>query len=589
VTFGAMAAWQAWLLVGGAAAGAAWLFLIKVRPPRIDVPSLLLWRRVLDHSRELTWWERVRRAVSLAATVLVALALALALTRPGPGVAGASAGGAGRVLIVIDSSWSMAARTANGRTRWARALAEAHALAASAASGEVALATTADGLVEAPTLDSALLDTAIDALAPAGGEGGDFPRVAGTSIVHFITDGAVARPLDPAVVVHSVFDPAPNVAVTALELRPPTTADSAGEAYVEVANYAVMPQTVRLVLTRGTATVLDASADMGAGEVARRSVPLPLDGDPQLRARVSATSNVLAEDDEAVAWIAGAAPIFVAIVSDQPAALSGLLQRSTGLRTAVVSPRAYQPGREDVAVFDRWLPANAPLRPSLCVAPPAASWLGQAGAVEVLPRWIGLAPHPILSGVDPSTIDIKRARAYDGDGLEPIVRSERGTTLVAVTDRQDRRIAVLTFGAADSNLAFAPAFPILVGNAIEWLARPVADAARRPGIVALSAGTTRVTAPGNKAVPLSRVGGSVIARLTQPGFYLLEAGGAHATVGVNVGSPEVSNLLHTTLPQGGAAARAGGASGSAWWLYAVVLAFVLVTAEWWTWQRRLTV
>src|SRR5262245_46512882 len=105
-----MAGWQALLLVAAAAGVAAWLFYVKVRPPRINVPSLLLWRRVLDHTRELTWWERVRKAVSLAVTVLVALALAFALTRPGPssGVAGAGAGSAGRVLIVLDSSWSMA-------------------------------------------------------------------------------------------------------------------------------------------------------------------------------------------------------------------------------------------------------------------------------------------------------------------------------------------------------------------------------------------------------------------------------------------------------------------------------------------------
>jgi hypothetical protein len=159
---------------------------------------------------------------------------------------------------------------------------------------------------------------------------------------------------------------------------------------------------------------------------------------------------------------------------------------------------------------------------------------------------------------------------------------------VAVTDRPDRRVAVLTFGAADSNLAFAPAFPILIVNAIDWLARPIGEAARRPGVITLPAGTTRVTAPGDTAVPLSRVGGSVIARLTQPGFYTVEAGGARATVGVNVGSPDVSNLLHTTLPAGGADTR-GGSSGHAWWLYAIVAAFVLITAEWWTWQRRITV
>ena len=61
-----MAAWQGWLLLAAAAALAARLFLIKLRPPRLLVPSLLLWRRVLDESREQTLWERIRRAVSLA-------------------------------------------------------------------------------------------------------------------------------------------------------------------------------------------------------------------------------------------------------------------------------------------------------------------------------------------------------------------------------------------------------------------------------------------------------------------------------------------------------------------------------------------
>ena len=65
MTFGAMAAWQAWLLLAGAAALAAALFLIKLRPPRLLIPSLLIWSRVLDDVRQQTLWERIRRAVSL--------------------------------------------------------------------------------------------------------------------------------------------------------------------------------------------------------------------------------------------------------------------------------------------------------------------------------------------------------------------------------------------------------------------------------------------------------------------------------------------------------------------------------------------
>jgi hypothetical protein len=127
MTVGAM---PAALARGGVAAAglAAWLlFRLKVRPPRVEVPSLLLWRRVFDETRELSWWERVRRAVSLVATVIFAALLGLAVTRPAP-----SAGPAplGRPLIVLVSSWTMAARTSTGEPRWARPVPPARRLAA---------------------------------------------------------------------------------------------------------------------------------------------------------------------------------------------------------------------------------------------------------------------------------------------------------------------------------------------------------------------------------------------------------------------------------------------------------------------------
>ena len=83
MTFGAVPAWLGWLILAAAGALAVRLFLVKLRPPRMLIPSLLLWRRVLDDAREQTLWERIRRAVSLVVTVLVALTLALAAVRPG--------------------------------------------------------------------------------------------------------------------------------------------------------------------------------------------------------------------------------------------------------------------------------------------------------------------------------------------------------------------------------------------------------------------------------------------------------------------------------------------------------------------------
>src|SRR5262249_25465765 len=157
--------------------------------------------------------------VSLIVTVVIALMLALAAARPGR-IAGAADVANGRLLIVLDSSWSMQAQTRTGETRWERGIAEARRLLAAASGCGDGLATTPDHLVEGPTTDGALIETGLDRIAPGGGEGSAWPRLAGAAAVHFITDGANPRPLDPTVVVHTVFEAASNLAITAFEVRP---------------------------------------------------------------------------------------------------------------------------------------------------------------------------------------------------------------------------------------------------------------------------------------------------------------------------------------------------------------------------------
>jgi len=586
MSFGAMTAWQALLLIAAAAALAVWLFRLKVRPPKINVPSLLLWRKVFDKARELTWWERVRRAVSLAATVAVASFLALAVTRPGPKLNAASRG---RMLIVLDSSWSMRAKTSSGETRWDRAVREAHRLAGSSGGEAVAVATTADGLVEGPTTDLALVETALDRLTASGGPESAWPQVAGTDSVHFLTDGAVERPIGNDVKVHSVYEAAPNVAITAFAARGATTGASTGEAYLEIANYSTSPQQVQVSLVRGSATLFDQPVSINAGEIVRQKIALAPAGGARLIAHVRADENALAVDDEAVAWLTGADPLTVTVVSDAPGPLVDLLKRDSSIRLAVVATTAYRPARDGVLIFDRWLPAEAPSRPALAIAPPVTAWLQDGAADERSPRWSTPGTHPVVAGVDPLTIDIRHAHAYKADGLVPVASSDRGLPLVSVSDARDRRFIVLGFGIGESNLAMAPAFPVLIGNALEWLGRPSYGILQRSGPVALPASTARVVAPNGAAVPLTREGGRVVARLAEPGLYQVDAGGSRGVIGVNVGDADLSNLTRSSLTGRTGAEVAGAGSSRPWWMYAIVAAFVLALSEWWTWQRRITV
>lgn len=591
MTFDAAAAWQAWALVIGAAALAAWLFFVKVRPPRMLVPSLLLWRRVLDDPRAQTLWERIRRAVSLAITILIALTLALAAMRPSSGAGSGDRTSGGRLLVVLDSSWSMLARTRSGETRWDRAVAQARRMAAAAGGpdSEVALATTADGLVEGPTTDRALIEAALDRLAPAGGDAASWPRLAAVGAVHFITDGTIPRPLGADVVLHSVFEPAPNVAITAFGVRRSIVGTNAGDAYLEVANYAPSAQQVRIVLRRGAAPVIDRQVDMASGEALRQAFPIARGPDAALQASIHGRHNALDIDDEAFAWIERARPLSVTIVGEETSWLSALLENDPAVRVTIVAPEAYPRGTEraDVVIFDRWGPRESPARPALFVAPPADR---RATTEEYRPRWDASGAHPVVRGVDPFTLTIDKARAYGSPDLVPVARSTRGTPLVYVSESPERRVVLITFGPGESNLTSAPAFPVLIGNALDWLSTPAPHQIHRPGLATFENGVSTVTGPRGVSVPLARLHDASVGMLRSPGLYVAQGGGSRTTIAVNVGDPQVSNLLRTTI---GATSQTGvvtpGASRQPWWIYLAVAAFVLALVEWWTWQRRITV
>ena len=583
MTFAAMATWQAVLLLLATAALAAVVFRLRVRPPRILLPSLLLWRRVLENSREATWWERVRRAVSLVVTIAIAVALSFALTRPSRAAPRTSAAH-GRTFILLDSAQSMLARTRTGETRWTRAVAEARRLAASAPD-EVTIATTSDGIIEGPTTDLALIDTALD-MAAAGGDPTWWPGAAPADAVHFITDGGVARTIDRAVTVHSVFEPAANVAITGFDVRPSLGGATAGDAYVEIANYAADAQTVHLTITRGRATVVDRDLEMGAGETLRQIVPLARGGDAAVRARIRARADALDADNEAIAWIERARPLAVTVVGARTTWLARLFAGDPDVRATFVDPSSYvRTTQADVLVFDRWAPETAPDRPALSFAPPLP-----IASEELRPTWTAAGAHAVVFGVDPFTVTIDKARAYRSLPLDVIASSARGTPLVYAGEQAGRRTVVVSFSAAESNLSSAPAFPVLVGNALDWLARVSSAGARRPGAVAFDDGMQRLEDEHGRTVRLTRVNRLAVGVLRSPGLYFASGHGARVAVPVNAGDARISNVRRTSLTadQQGRTVQATGARYP-WWTYGVLAAFALACVEWWTWQRRITV
>jgi hypothetical protein len=293
-------------------------------------------------------------------------------------------------------------------------------------------------------------------------------------------------------------------------------------------------------------------------------------------------------DDDAAAWLPTAEPLQVAVVGTA-SVMPAVLAADASLRVLAVEPAAYTQARADVWVFDRWLPPQAPEAPALILDPPASSWFGPRGVEERAPVWQRSPVHDLFAGVDTMFLQVGVARTVRRPTLVPVATSLGQTPLVSVEDGGTGRFVVLGFSTSDSNLASTPAFPVFVGNAIDWLGRPERGRRRQPGPIVLPATTRRIIAPDGRAVSTVARDGWVTARLETPGLYLVESTGTPRIVRVSLDDPRRSNVLTTTV-----AATADGVDsprppGRQWATLVVAIVAVMVGIEWITWRRRLTV
>ena len=248
MTFLALTSLQAALLALVTAGTVIALYFLKLRHRRTFVSSSMLWRRVLDEKRSHSLWERLRRIISIAVAVTIALLIAMALGRPEIESLG---GRAERLVIVLDTSPSMNARTADGSTRWQHAAARAREIMDNGSTAEFRIADTSAETAYPFTTDPVEARRLIDQLRPSGAEP-RFPAVdSRNSTVYFVSDGVGLQDVPEFVQRVSVFEAANNFAITAFEIRPVPSNPLGYEAYLEVQNYG-QPGEAQLTLRGGS-------------------------------------------------------------------------------------------------------------------------------------------------------------------------------------------------------------------------------------------------------------------------------------------------------------------------------------------------
>jgi hypothetical protein len=585
-------------------------------PPDVDISSLLLWdgleQQPTPRSRGLRL-PRLPLLLLLQALALVLLVVALA--RP---AASASAPRPIRVYVLDDSLWmSVPGRLAAAESRLRQ-------LAARLPRGAPVRVVLADGsphvIYRGP------------AARVGSGLGQIEPGVAPSSLARAMSlaAGLLASQGDRITLLRAPEDRVPGSRFAPGELSTVAIGDPiadqgifspsawcgiGGAAGCEV--LAMVSNTTRAPVTdRYTAYADGRSLGSGVARVGAHSsadIAFSAPAGVQIRVRLT-VRDALSVDDQA--WVSvpgpsGAPPSTTVTLVGTPSdaqALSRAFAAVPGVTLRLRTPGDYRPSDAlgaDLTVIDGSLPAaGLPPSPAVVLIDPPRLPGGEVGGPLADSTVSGEdASSSLLSGVDLSSLAIASGAAHTvalPGYLAAVVWSPDGP-LLAAGDDGSRRVAVLSFDPARSDLPQLVAFPILVSNLVRWAA-------------GWTGGWASNSAPAGEPLPIDgtpdatdltlALNGAVVARkplrgdvvempVSQPGLYTVTETGPgidrHAAVSVSIaGSATAAYAVAPAAPVDLSATRVRAASThgplrAPWLLGAAILVLLL---EWAYWRSR---
>ena len=511
----------------GAVAAILGLYLLRPRSRRVEVSSVLLWRRTLELETTRSPLAWLRRHALLILQCLIALLVAVALGRPAllrripvprtvaiiVDTSAPMLAADGDVRIVAEGPFGAAVARRGVTTRLDEAKARAALVVSRLRPGDRAVVVAAGASArvdlsgEAPG-DTTALVGAIGRLVATPGEA-NLPQaleVAGASIRDarqgevIIVTGAVAdyagpvrRPPLPIQVVRVGKASTPdgiapsNAAITALVARRP---DVCGDAACE---YATTPvQAFVRVQNRG-ASEANGTLRVRVDGKPFGERPLTVGADtseaisiPNLPAESSwieawfDTPDLLALDNLATAAVPRPVTRRIALVGGRTDQLERALRAVPGVVLERVDPIRYDPSaRYDIVVFEAWFPPQAPQAHWLLVDPPRTDGPvvvnGNLGRrTESAREWNSaqvarVRPGPLLAGVDFAGVSVTEARQVAIPEWAEEVVSARASPLIFMGYPGAYRAVVVAFDLRSSNLLGRVGFPVLVSNVVTWL------------------------------------------------------------------------------------------------------------------------
>jgi Aerotolerance regulator N-terminal/von Willebrand factor type A domain len=590
--------WAAWFLAGLPLI--ILLYLLKVRRRPATVSTLIFWQRVLEEHRRRALFQKLRHLFSLLLHLLIFALIVAALAKP---TFDRLVQNSASTVIILDVRARMQAVEPDGETRFTKALRLAlqtirdanvsRHFAILTLGPQPSVATSFSG--NERTLSETIQRVSV---TDAGGDAAAAVQLArellaarsGQQRIVAISDA----PLDSSIENLTVGSSRENTGITRFATRPLPASPQTSEIFIEVHNFGSSPVTANLEL-RYDDKLLDVKpVSLAAGEKIVQvfpSVPRPRTSARGWLTAQLDIKDALALDNSARAVLPPPRPVRVLLVTKGNLFLEKALAADPGVSFELIAPDAWSDAiakKFDVIVHDDHLPANWSAYHSLFIK---RTPFDKTGPEIEQPAITDIdAGHPMLRLIDLRNTTILRAHPLELPPLQDRwtytapLRSFDNPLLIAGEERGGHRVAALGLDLTATDLPLRIAFPLLLTNAVHWLAdarENVGRTLRAGEVLSLSEGEIILDPP--------------VSGFFQPlrnGFYESQRDDKREWIAVNTFSDAESDLQHAkiTTEVAHSAMPPVLSSFSSWpiWRWLALGALALFTAEWSLFHRRRT-
>ncbi|MFN0316695.1 MAG: hypothetical protein ACKVQA_16860, partial [Burkholderiales bacterium] len=389
---------------------------------------------------------------------------------------------------------------------------------------------------------------------------------------------------------------ATNLGISAFEVRAQPADARKHAAYLEVFNASTATEQADLTVTGAHGRAIRQHVAIPGDSTVSAVIDVSAFPPGFVRASIVSASDAYEADNTAFSFVPAKNVIQVALVTRGNPVLERALRLQPRLQLTLMSSAKFREGDGfDAMILDRVAPAMPLPFPALLIRPERASGLPpSAGELHEATINIWDEDHPVMEHLSLRDVVVERAMKWQVADLTKaravVLASDAAKgPLIAASAGEPRWVAT-TFDLSDSNLPLQAGFPVMLSNTLQWLTGEPQALVRSPGWVEVPAPGARVLGMDGKEVPVRAMANGIAFESPGAGFYTVVTADRVLRVAVNVFSGENisvnrSNLVAQTENSEQPASRMRIEP----WALLLFIALVLLSAEWMTYHRRITV